>query len=129
VLQRRLERLGQGQGVRAEGVAGLEQGRDAGMVFQGRQQPAGEDLDLPGAAQVMAWLRVDLGQHQVHGQVAELLLAAHVPVQRAGDHAQAGARARMLRASAPSAAMTARASATTCPWVSARRRVSWPPRA
>jgi hypothetical protein len=38
----------------------------------------------------MVGLAVDLGEHSVHSQVAELFLAAHVPVQGTGDHAQAG---------------------------------------
>jgi HSP20 family protein len=76
LLQLRQKRLGQGQGVQAERVAGLEQGRDAGMVFQVRAEPVGEGLDLPGPAGSVADLGVDLGQHPVCGQVAELLLAA-----------------------------------------------------
>ena len=50
LLQRCQERLGQGQGVRPEGVTGLEQPGDAGMAFQDRAQPAREQLDLPGPA-------------------------------------------------------------------------------
>ena len=90
MLQRCEERLGQGEGVRPEGVAGLEQPGDAGMVFQDGAQPVREHLDLPGPAESVVGLAVDLGQHPVHDEVAELFLAAHVAVQRAGDHAEAG---------------------------------------
>ena len=76
--------------MRPEGVAGLEQPGDAGMAFQDRPQPVREHLDLLGPAERAVGLGVDLGQHPVHDEVAELLLAAHVAVQRAGDHAKAG---------------------------------------
>src|ERR1700733_4023961 len=51
LLQRGEERLGQDQGGRPEGVAGLEQPGDAGMVFQDRPQPVRECLDLLGPAE------------------------------------------------------------------------------
>jgi HSP20 family protein len=88
--QRCQERLGQGEGVWPEGVAGLEQPGDAGVVFQDRPQPVREHLDLLGPGEGVAGLAVDLGQDPVHDEVAELFLAAHVPVQRGGDHAEAG---------------------------------------
>src|ERR1700733_323919 len=92
-LQRSEERLGQGEGVRTEGVAGLEQPGDAGMSFQNRPQPARERLDLPGPVERAVGLSVDLGQHPVHDEVTKLFLAAHVPVQGPGDHSQAGSEA------------------------------------
>ena len=60
------------------------------MAFQDRPQPLREHLDLAGPAERAAGLAVDLGQHPVHDEVAELLLAAHVAVQRAGNDAEAG---------------------------------------
>jgi hypothetical protein len=60
------------------------------MVFQDRAQPAREHLDLLGPDERAVDLAVDLGQHAVHDKVAELPLAAHVAVQRAGDHAKPG---------------------------------------
>ena len=47
--------------------------------------------DLPGPAEGGVGPGVGLGQYPVHHEVEELLLAAHVPVDRAGDHAIAGA--------------------------------------
>jgi hypothetical protein len=47
-VQRREECFGQGEGVGAEGVAGLEQRGDAGMIFQDCPQPLRERRDLPG---------------------------------------------------------------------------------
>ena len=79
--------------MRPERVAGLEQPGDAGMIFQDRPQPAREHLDLRCPAQGAAGPGVDLGQHPVRDEVAELLLAAHVPVQSAGDDAEAGGEA------------------------------------
>ena len=76
--------------MRPEGVAGLEQPGDAGVVFQNRPQPVRERLDLPGPGEGGARLAVDLGQYPVGDEVEELLLAAHVPVQRGRDHAKAG---------------------------------------
>ena len=58
--------------------------------FSRTVRSAGEQLDLPGPAGRAAGLAVDLGQHGVRDEVAELLLAAYVPVQRGGDHAEAG---------------------------------------
>jgi hypothetical protein len=46
--------------------------------------------DLPGPAEGGAGPGVGLGQYPVH-EVEELLLAAHAPADRAGDHAIAGA--------------------------------------
>src|SRR5437899_446298 len=73
-----------------EGVAGLEQRGDAGMIFQDCPQPLRERGDLPGPVQGVIGLAVDLGQYVVEDKVVELLLAAHVAVQRAGNHAQPG---------------------------------------
>jgi hypothetical protein len=47
--------------------------------------------DLPGPAGGGAGPGVGLGQYPVHHEVEELLLAARVPADRAGDHAIAGA--------------------------------------
>jgi hypothetical protein len=44
-LQRPQERLGKGEGVRPERVAGLEDPGDAGMLFEHRPEPMGEQLD------------------------------------------------------------------------------------
>ena len=63
---------------------------DAGMVFQDCPQPLRERRDLPGPVEGVIGLAVDLGQHAVEDEVVELLLAADVAVQRAGNHAQAG---------------------------------------
>jgi hypothetical protein len=98
--QRRKECLGQVQRRRAERVAGLEQGRGPGMAFQDRPQtvPQGSDLRRPRRDGV--------------GAAVDLAL---------GTTPRRAARARMLRACALSAAMIARASATTRSRLSARR--------
>ena len=93
-LQRGQERLGQGQGVGAEGVAGLEDPGDPGMGLQDLAQPMGQDLELFGPGQGGVGVEVDLGQDAVKEQVLELLFVADVVVEGAGDDAQAGGQAR-----------------------------------
>jgi len=95
------KRLGQGQGCGAQGVAGLEQGCDAGMVLQDRSQPVRERGDLLRPGQGGVGPAVDLGEYRVEDEVVKLFLAADVPVQRAGNHAEAAGQARMLRDCAP----------------------------
>ena len=56
---------------------------------------------------------VDLGQDAVKDQVLELLFVADVVVEGARDDPRRAARLRMVRAWAPSWAMTASASVTT----------------
>ena len=100
-MQRREESLGQGQRCGADGVTGLEQGGDAGMVLQDRPQPVRERGDLRDPGQSRVGPAVDLGEHRVEDEVVELFLAADVAVQRAGNHAEAGgegAHAEGLRA-------------------------------
>ena len=89
-VQRREEPLGQGEGRRADGVARLEQGGDAGVVFQDGPQPTRERGELPGPREGGIGPAVDLAQDGVEDQVIQLLLAADVTVQRAGNHAEAG---------------------------------------
>jgi hypothetical protein len=60
-VQRGEERLGQGEGCGADGVAGLEQGGDAGMIFQDGPQPVRERGDLAGPGEGGVSLVVDLG--------------------------------------------------------------------
>jgi hypothetical protein len=84
-LQRLEERLGQGQGVRPERVAGLEDPGHPGMGLEDLAQPMGQDLELPGPAQGGVEVDVDLGQDVVKEQVLELLLVADVMVDGAGD--------------------------------------------
>jgi hypothetical protein len=100
-MHRREERLGQGKGCGADGVTGLEQGGDAGMVLQDRPQPVREHGHLrdPGLRRVGP--AVDLGEHRVEDQVVKLFLVADMAVQRAGHHPEAaseGAHAEGLRA-------------------------------
>jgi len=61
-VQRPEERLGKGQRRGTDGVAGLEQRGDAGMVLKDRAQPVreGRDLSLPGRIGVC--LAVNLGE-------------------------------------------------------------------
>ena len=55
-VQRREEGLGEGEGVWSEGVAGLEQSGDAGMVFQDCPEPVRERRDLLGPGEgVSSW--------------------------------------------------------------------------
>ena len=75
-LQRGEERLGQGEGCGADWVAGLEQGGDAGVIFENRPQPARERGNLPGPGESGVGLAVDLGQDAVEDEVIQLLLAA-----------------------------------------------------
>ena len=100
-MQRGEERLGQGEGVGAEGVAGFEQGRDAGVIFENRPQPVREHRDLPGPRESGVGPAVDLGQYAIEDEVVKLFLAADVAVQRRGNYAEAGgegAHAQGLRA-------------------------------
>jgi hypothetical protein len=60
-VQRGEERLGQGEGCGAEGVAGLEQGGAAGVVLEDGPQPACERGDLPGPGEGRVGWAVDLG--------------------------------------------------------------------
>jgi hypothetical protein len=113
------ERLGQGEGVRPERVAGLEERGNPGMVLQHLPQPMGEQLELLGPGLGGVEVAVDLGEHGVKDQVVELLLVADVVVERAGDDPRRAARVRMVSAWTSSWAMTVSASATT------RWRVSW----
>jgi hypothetical protein len=99
--ERREEGLGQGQRCRADRVACLQQGGDAGMVFQDRPQPPRESGDLRHPRRARVCLAVDFGEHRVEDKVVKLFLAAHVAVQRAGYHAKPGgdgAHAEGLRA-------------------------------
>jgi hypothetical protein len=66
--QRREECLGNGKRCGADGIAGLEQGGDAGMVLQGRPQPAREGADLCGPGRAGICLAVDLGEHRVEAR-------------------------------------------------------------
>jgi hypothetical protein len=79
------ECLGQGEGVRPERVAGLEEPGNPGMVLQHLAQPMGEDLEMFGPGLGGVEVGVDLSEHGVKGQVLELLLVADVVVERAGD--------------------------------------------
>jgi hypothetical protein len=100
-MQRCEECLGQGQGCGADGVTGLEQGGDAGMVLQDRPQPVREHGDLRGPGQSRVGPAVNLGEHGVQDEILELFLAADVAVQRTRNHAEAageGAHAEGLRA-------------------------------
>ena len=54
-----------------------------------RSRPASA-LTWPAQPSAGSGRAVNLGQHGVRDEVAELSLAAHVAVQRAGDHAEAG---------------------------------------
>jgi hypothetical protein len=67
--QRREECLGQCQRCRADGVARLEQGGDAGMAVQDVPQPTGEGRDLRDPRCAGVGLAVDLGEHRVEGEV------------------------------------------------------------
>ena len=89
-MQRREERLGQGEGRRADGVARLEQGGDAGVVFEDGSQPPRERGELSGPREGGVGLAVHLAEDGVEDEVIQLLLAADVAVQRAGNHAEAG---------------------------------------
>jgi len=73
-VQRCEERLGEGEGVWPEGVAGLEQSGDAGMVLKDRPQPVRERLDLLGPGEARIDLAVDLGEDPVEDEVVKLLL-------------------------------------------------------
>jgi len=88
-LQWRQERLGHGERVRPERVAQLQQPGDAGVALQHLAQPVREQLDPLGPWQGGREGAVDLGEHAVKDQVVELLLVAHVAVERAGDHPEA----------------------------------------
>jgi Hsp20/alpha crystallin family len=92
-LQRRKERLGQGQGVGSQRVAGLEDGGDAGMGLEHLTQSMGEELELVGPGLGGVEVAVNLGQDAVKDQVVELLLVADVVVDRAGGDSQAGGQA------------------------------------
>jgi hypothetical protein len=92
-LQRPEERLGQGQGVGSEGVAGLEDAGHPGMVLEHRAQPMGQELELAGPVRGWAQAHVDLGQHVVEDQVVQLLLVADVMVEGAGNDLEAGGQA------------------------------------
>ena len=101
VCSDREEGLGEGQGVWPEGIAGLEQPGGARMVFQDRAQAVREDLDVLGPGTGVIDIAVDLGQNRVEDEVVELLLVAHVAVQRAGNHSQTrgeGAHAERIHA-------------------------------
>jgi hypothetical protein len=77
------------------------------MVFQDGPQPLPERGHLPGPIQGVIGLAVGLGQHVVEDKVVELLLAADVAVQRAGNHAQAGGEnPRALPAGTPLAELS-----------------------
>jgi hypothetical protein len=89
-VQRCEEGLGQGEGVRSERVAGLQQRGDAGMVVQDRPQPVREDLDLLGPGEGPIEMVVDLGQHSVQDEIVELLHVAYVAVQRRGNDLETG---------------------------------------
>ena len=60
------------------------------MVFEDGPQPPCERGELPGPRQGGVGLAVDLAQDGVEDEVIQLLLAADVAVQRAGNHAEAG---------------------------------------
>jgi hypothetical protein len=60
-VQRCQERLGDSEGVRPEGVAGLEQSGDAGVLLKDRPQPVREHLDPLGPGEAVIDLAVDLG--------------------------------------------------------------------
>ncbi len=96
------------------------------MVLEHRTQPVRQYLDPLGPGEGVIHSAIDLGQHPVDEEVMKLLLAAHVAVQRRGNHARRVASARMLNASTPSAAMVLRASVTTRSRVRVRRRSSFP---
>ena len=87
------EGLGQGQGVGAEGVAGLEDPGDPGMGLEHPAQPMAQDLELLAPAKGGVQVEVDLGQDAVKDQVLELLLVADVMVEGAGDDPKAGGQA------------------------------------
>jgi hypothetical protein len=87
------ERLGQGQGVGAERVAGLEDPGDPRMLLEHSARTVGEDLELLGPGQGVAEVDVHLGQDAVEQQVVELLLVADVAVEGAGDDPQARGQA------------------------------------
>jgi hypothetical protein len=92
-LQRPKERLGQGQGVRPQRVAGLEDAGHPRMVLEHLAQPMGQELELAGPVQGRVQADVDLGQHVVEDQVVEALLVPDMVVERPGDHPQAGGQA------------------------------------
>ena len=94
------------------------------MVFQDLVQPVRERLDLLGPRQGVADVAVDLGEHAIQDEVLELLLAADVAVERAGNHPSRAARARMVSAATPSWAISVSASATTTCRLRVRRRSS-----
>ena len=75
-MERGEEGLGQGQGVRAERIAGPEQPGDAGVVFQHYPQPLGQLGDLLGPGKGGIGPAVHLGQHPVEDAHAERLDAA-----------------------------------------------------
>jgi len=89
-LQRGQDRLGEGQGVGAERVAGLEDPGDPRMGLEHHAQPGGQDFELFGPSQGGVGVEVDLGQDAVKDQVLELLFVADVVVEGAGDDPQAG---------------------------------------
>jgi hypothetical protein len=92
-LQRPKERLGQGQGVRSQRVAGFEDSSHAGMVLEHLAEPVGQDLELFGPAQGGVQVEVDLGQDAVEEQILELLFVADVVIEGAGDDPEAGGQA------------------------------------
>jgi hypothetical protein len=92
-LQRGQERLGQGQGVRSQWVAGLEDSSHAGMGLKHLAQPMGQDLELLGPAQGGVQVEVDLGQDTVEEQVLELLFVADMVIEGARDDPEAGGQA------------------------------------
>jgi hypothetical protein len=122
--QRPKERLGKNQGVGSERIAGLEDPGDPWMALEYLAQPLGQHLELLGPAQGGLQVQVDLGQDAVQNQILEQLLVADMMVQGAGNDPWRAARPRIVKASAPSWAMTANASSTTRSRVSWRRR-SW----
>jgi hypothetical protein len=81
------------------------------MGLEHSAQSAGQELELFGPAQGGFQVEVDLGQDAVGDQVLELLFVADVAVE--GTTPRRSARRRMVRALAPSWAMTANASSTT----------------
>jgi hypothetical protein len=92
-LERLKERLGQGEGVGAEWVAGLEDPGYPGMGLEHLAEPVGQELELVGPVQGGVQVGVDLGQDVVEDQVVELLFVADVVVEGTGDDPQAGGQA------------------------------------
>jgi len=91
-VQRCEERLGEGEGVRSEGVAGFEQSGDTGVVLKDCAQPVREHLDPFGPSEAVIDRAVDLGQYSVEDEVVELFLVAHVAVQRRGNDSETGGK-------------------------------------